>query len=344
MKISIKDDVLNNEKWFPILDILLMQVEEDRHTFDDQNLPELLSSKWIAKRPRGVRELIGGAATYASYDADAHKSSIIIDSASARGGIWLEEKSETLLHPLDAIFFLSTPFQVVVENEHYDGAFLLWMSRAAGFPKLLNAYRAGKFVFRHAGGKDSISRSAEIFSHGVWPRENKKYSRAFKNWLCALLDNDATHPGHEPNKKIIDESLKHCCYVHELRKRSIESYIPQGYLKKYAAESALSKKVTALFRLSREQRQHYHMKKGFKISGNPASKQTYLEQSNINIKTLYSDVSEKDWPLLNDGFGGGLSKVFVEEYYRCNPNDPLLTDLDDRQEILEISRSIYQRI
>lgn len=45
MRIAIEDNVTSNPKWHPILDVLLMYVEENRHGFDASRVFELFSSK-----------------------------------------------------------------------------------------------------------------------------------------------------------------------------------------------------------------------------------------------------------------------------------------------------------
>lgn len=345
MKILISPSVLSEPKWLPILDVILLIIEDARHSIAAEELYTILESRWVKERPRDVRDLIRAATTTRSYDAEIDQSSITIDSSCTRGGVCEFEKNNTILHPLDAILFISTPFQVIVENENFDGAFILWMARAAGYTKLLTAYRSGRFIFRHAGGKDSICRSAAIFSNGVWARADNRYGKAFRLWLCAVLDNDSTHPGHKPNIDIISRAQTATAFVHELRKRSIESYIPASKIKQLDAGKILHEKVDALFRMNEQQRNHYHMKKGFKFKANiPPTKANYMAQANNEEKALYSSVNEQDWEKLMDGFGGGLSKIYTEEKSRSNPNDTSFTDGADREEILQLAKAIYQRI
>lgn len=345
MKIKISQPVLSEPKWFPILDVILLIIEDSRHSIAAEELYTILESQWVKDRPRDVRELIRTAATTRSYDAEVDKSTITIDSSCPRGGICEFEKDNTILHPLDAIFFISTPFQVIVENENFDGAFILWMARAAGYTKLLTAYRSGRFVFRHAGGKDSIYRSANIFSKGVWARNDNRHEKAFRLWLCAILDNDATHPNHKPNKDIISRTQRITAFVHELRKRSIESYIPAPIIKKLDNSKSSQEKVDALFRMTEQQRNHYHMKRGFRFRTDIIpTKANYMAHAKHEEKSLYNSVNEQDWEKLMDGFGSGLSKIYTEEGSRPNPNDVLFSDSADREEILKLVKAIYQRI
>lgn len=285
--------------------------------------------------------------TNRSYDDMCDQTSVTITGDCRRGGVVNFEAFDTRVHPLDAIAFLSTPFQVIVENEWFDGSFLLWMAKALGFGRLIEAYRQGRFVFRHAGGKDSIPRSAAVFSKGVWPRRNGGYERAFRLWLCVLLDNDAKYPGDTPNANIIEQTKDHVTFVHQLRRRSIESYIPAQRLRKLDNTPAFHRKIDALLNLTDEQRLHYHMKKGFKFDRKTTPhKKNYLASDSVRIeeKRLFQSIDDEDWEHLMDGLGRSLSDIYVDEPHRPNPNDSTMTNQQDRNELSTLIKAIYERI
>ena len=52
------------------------------------------------------------------------------------------------------------------------------MTRVAGFRRMMEAYRAGRFVFRHAGGQSGLIRSASVLARDVWPRKDLPSTRA----------------------------------------------------------------------------------------------------------------------------------------------------------------------
>ncbi|ANH03174.1 hypothetical protein [Shinella sp. HZN7] len=201
MKISIAPNVLENPRWFPILDVVLLIVEDERHSLATEEVPDILASQWLKERSFDTRDFVRLAATSRSVDGLADRRTITIDSNARRGGC-VGANRATMVHPLDAILFLSTPFQVIVENEWFDGGFMLWMAKGLGFTQLLHAYHKHRFIFRHAGGKDSISRSAKAFSESVWPRPDRSTDRAFREWMCVVLDNDARDPDDDPNRKL----------------------------------------------------------------------------------------------------------------------------------------------
>ena len=248
---------------------------------------------------------------------------------------------------MDAIAFLSTPFQVIVENEWFDGGFVLWMAKGLGFTQLLYAYRKNRFVFRHAGGKDSILRSAKVFSESVWPRPDRETDRAFRHWMCVILDNDARDPSDDPNRQIIEDAQSHVHFVHQLQRRSIESYLSRENLLRIDLSNDFSQKVAALFRMNPEQQRYYHMKRGFRFQkGVDPTKANFMASPLVTAgqKALYADVGEADWALLMGGLGRSLSDVFVDPQARPNTNQADLVSSEARAELLNLFRSIYESI
>jgi hypothetical protein len=271
-------------------------------------------------------------------DALADKRTVLIDDSARRGG---EERgsTSTALHPLDAILFLSTPFQVIVENEWFDGGFILWMAKGLGFTQLLHAYQKNRFIFRHAGGKDSIIRSAKVFSQSVWPRPNRATDRAFRQWMCVVLDNDARDPDDDPNRQIVEAAQPHVFFVHQLQRRSIESYLSRETLLTIDNTGSFRQKVEALFRMSPNQRRYFHMKRGFRFQRDtPPTKASFMSSA----EALYGGVVPGDWNLLMNGLGRSLSTVFVDPLKRPNTNQPDLVSTEARAELLNLFRSIYE--
>jgi hypothetical protein len=347
LKVVVTDDVLADAEWFPFLDILAMLVEARRHIFAAESAPSLLESDWVASRPRSLRDLIRSSTTAESFDTPAHQSILMVDVSCRVGGAVDVATRNTRLRPFDALLFATTPFQIVVENDYYDAAFLFWMARAVGFTKLLEAYRHGRFLFRHAGGKDAIPRSAELFSAGVWARTDGRYHRAYRLWLCALIDSDADYPGHDPNAAIITAAAAHVGFIHKLRKRAIENYLPGAKLRQLRSITSIDRKVDALERLTSEQRLYYHMKEGFRRRGSShPTKAAFMANREIvaQEKALYVTVADSDWQWLAEGFGSSISDIFVDQRYRSNPGDAAIVDRGDVTEISAIVHEIYSRL
>jgi hypothetical protein len=346
VKIIFESSVLLERRWYPIVDVIMLLVEDSRHALAPETSDSILASEWLKERSIDTRELVRLSITGRSYDDLVDKTSVTLDAHCRRGGRVDFSAFDTRVHPLDAILFLSTPFQVIVENEWYDGGFLLWMAKAVGFDRLVTAYRQGRFVFRHAGGKDVLSRSAAVLSGGVWPRRDAAYERALRLWACVLIDNDARYPGDDPNQAIIAEVTPYVTFVHQLRRRSIESYLPAEKLRRFNPAPEFARKVNALFRLDENQHTHYDMKRGFRDDDGPPSKATYIASPAVTPqeKALYQSVSETDWSELTSGFGRGISRIYVDEQHRPNSNDSHLVDAADKHEMLRLVKAIYERI
>jgi hypothetical protein len=349
MKIAIESATMADVRYFPILDVLLVLVETRKHGISVDNLAQVFVSPWFANKAKSDRELLQRAALVRSHDALLDKSAVFIDAGVRIGGVVHLERSETRLHPLDAISFLAMPFSVIVENEDYDGSFLFWMARAVEFDKFIEAYRDGRFNFRHAGGKSGLVRSAKILSRGVWPRQDDRYARAMQLWCCAVLDNDARFPGEEPNKGIVDELKPYVSFVHQMTLRTIESYLPYSAMLQFNASAAFKSKVDALFRLHPVAKRHYHMKRGFRFKDGtiPTKAEFMAAASEVVVedeKAVYGTISSGDWTLLSDGFGRGLARIFVEEAHRPTQADRLALGEKRAAEMRALIVNIYSRL
>lgn len=342
MRVEVSSATADDDRWFPVLDLILLLVEQRRHAIDALATTTLLRSRWAKARGTRVREVLLGQAKAAANDADANRSVLRIDESCALRGEW-DGANATTLRPLQALQMLLVPFQLVVENEENDGAFLLWMARAVGYTKLVDAYHAGRLQFRHAGGKGLISASLRVFLQGVWGSPDGKRSRDLGMWLGVMLDNDATHPADDPNRQLLDDLVGRVLFTHQLARRSIESYVPSSHLKRYLGSSSGNMRVDALFRLAPEQRCHFNVKKGFSFRDNPApSKAEFSAAATVaaEVKTLYGSVAEPDWSRLCAGFGSKVSTIFTAQTFRCSPSEGL-GDQVAEAEILQLAKRIY---
>lgn len=348
MRIEIARSTLSNAKWYPILDVLLLYIEEERHGLAVDHFDKIMDSAWIGEKSKSDRDLIRLSIVARSNDNLIDRSWVTVDADCPRGGRVDDVASKTILHPLGAIFFLAQPFAVIVENEWYDGSFLLWMARALNLTKIIEAYRKGRFVFRHAGGKDSLVRSAITLSYGIWSRSGDSQERVRKYWACVVLDNDAKFPGHNPNAEIVHDIASYVVFVHQLRKRMIESYIPYATLSNCEPSIVSKKKIDALFRLTEEQRRHYNMKRGFAFEKNAApTRAEYANAPSEMVRTeekmLFVNIPDSDWIELANGFGRALSSIFVDEACRPTLRDKAAISNDDRIELQTLLTAIYQR-
>lgn len=346
MRLVIEAGTLAIERWFPIFDILLLHLEDKRHVFAAEDVEQLRGSAWMRGKGRKDQDLITYAVTARSLDRLADRNVVRIDSSAPRGGR-VEDDYTTSLHPQDCLTFLAQPFSVIVENEWFDGAFLLWMARALGRDTIIDAYRANRFVFRHAGGKGSLERSASVLSRGIWPAPKGRHIKNMRLWACAVLDNDSKYPGDKPNAALVTKLAPWVAFVHELARRTIESYIPYTALTRYERSAVLKDRVDALFRLSPDQRRHYNMKTGFRLKDDSyPTKAAYMAAPEITFqeKELFGTIPDADWQILAPGFGNKLSAIYTECKHRPLKADSTAIEASDRAEFSRLLDAIYERI
>lgn len=250
MRIKITHETLNNESLFPVFDIILRFIEIGRHSFDVGSIDDIEESGWGRHLGKAEVELIKRGALSTSYTVTEKNPLVVVDEAAPWGGVTDFDNRLTQVAPLEAIYFLTLPFSVIVENEVYDGGFLLWMAKAVNNQSFITAYRKQQFQFRHAGGKTGLIASSQVLLDGVWPRPDGRYSRALRLWNGVMLDSDAEFPGHNPNDGIVTACYKTTAWVHELQARSIENYIPKDALLKLLPNGTDRTRVYKYFELS----------------------------------------------------------------------------------------------
>lgn len=348
MIIQIADNVLDDVKWHAFLDIVveLVQQEESRLTFLPSEISKYIDSRWLrgASGSRGsIAQVLRSSLRVGSRSQISDAVTLRIDARSARSG-------ETVMpglisvHPLGSLAFLALPFHLVVEDETSDGGFVLWMARFTGRDEVIRAYRAGRFIFRHAGGKGQFPKSSAALSHGVWSREGREMA-AMKLRCAAMLDGDARFPDDAPNKGIADETSKHVAFVKILAGRTIENYVPLKYFRRRLQGDGLGNLADDLFRLSEAERNYFAIKTGYKTAPPAPRGQTHPEfmadeRRPGAERAHFAGVDEALWGRLSDGFGERLASVFMKPAYRCEPGerrgltttqfdevDGLLTDL-----------------
>jgi hypothetical protein len=229
------------------------------------------------------------------------------------------------IHPFGALTILMQPLHLIVEDESTDGAFVLWMARLLGRDTIRQAYRAGRLLFRHAGGKGQLGKSAAALTFGVWPRSNQPIL-SLQLRAIALLDSDAHYPGHEPNAPYLLEVQPHVLFVHMLKQRYIESYVPWRYFRRRLEHDGLAASADAYFRMTESQRSFFPIRSGFKDRAPTPQPQTHaLFLADVNREQAERDhyrvVDPVDWAAFVGGFGRRLAVVFREHAYRCEPNE-----------------------
>lgn len=346
MLIRVADGVLGDAFWHPLLDVLAALVEhaENPHSFDPIDYRRLVNSRWLSGAV-GVRSLIAATiAASAKSVAQQGVQSIITVEVNATASTAGEVVGNIIrIHPYGALFLLTQPFSVIVEDETSDGGFILWAARALGSDAIRRAYRSGSLTFRHAGGKGQLSKSASALSHGIWPRADRPI-RSMSLRAAVVLDSDAKHPQDVPNKAIRDGVLPFVAFAHILAKRTIENYVPIAFLMRRLGNGERAR-INALFRMTDAQRAHFPMKRGYR---GPEGEALTLTQFKAMPGTdpleasLYTGATEADWNAISSGFGDGVSAVYTDTRYRCEFNSPNLFNQVDATELNGLLKRLLQ--
>lgn len=330
MNIRVTSSVLNDPRWHSLLDVVadVLQQPGSRHAFDASQYHSVAASTWLSEgggARAATAELIRSAAKAVSRDTASDAVTILIDDMASSSG---ERTNQNVIriHPLGALVILMQPLHLIVEDQNSDGAFVLWMARLLGRDSIIQSYRAGRLVFRHAGGKGQIAKSAEALTFGVWPRTNQPVL-SLQLRAVALLDSDARFPGDAPNAATSAQVAPHVAFVHVLAGRYIESYVPRRYARLRLDRDGLAAAADAYYRMSEAQRNYFPIRTGFMDRSNPAQPQshaTFLADATREPaeRNQFRNVNPLDWDRFARGFGQRLSDVFKEALYRCQRNEP----------------------
>jgi hypothetical protein len=249
-------------------------------------------------------------------------------------------------HPFGALTILIQPLHLIVEDESSDGSFVLWIARLLGRDTIIRSYRAGRLLFRHAGGKGQLNKSARALSFGVWPRADQPIL-SLQLRAIALLDSDARFPGDEPNAQLVLNLEPHVAFVHMLKARYVESYVPHGYARRRLDDDGRAEAADAYFRMTESQRNHFPIRKGFMDNATPPNAQdhaTFLVDTDHEQaeRDHFRSVNPTDWAQFAGGFGGRLVDVFREPRYRCNPNEMGLLTSSQSTELAGLLTSVIR--
>ena len=337
MNIKITANVLAERRWHPLLDVIasILQQPEIRHSFDTSQYVAITKSPWLegaTGERAGTAEFIRSSIKAASRDGLSDGVTLLIDDLAPQAGENLTG-NVIRVHPFGALTILTQPLHLIVEDETSDGAFVLWMARLLGRDRIIRSYRAGRLIFRHAGGKNQLAKSARALTFGVWPKKSPIFSLQLR--AAAMLDSDARFPGHEPNKQIATEVEEFVAFVHVLGCRTIENYIPLKYAQRRLGPIP---SLAAYFRMSEVQRRHFPLKKGFKTGDPPVAHQNhpaFLADTNLQQeeRELFRPVTALDWAQFAGGFGTALAGLFCEPDYRCDSNTGTILTPPQRAEL-----------
>ncbi|KJE24605.1 hypothetical protein FF36_00979 [Frankia torreyi] len=285
MRVATDPEIFSDDDLFEVLVRFIALIIEARHHWDVDPVSEKRASDYFERnapaRAAVYRQLMQKSVTDAAYRPPPAAGRPRITLSTARA----------------SIRDLERPALVVLENQESDGTFLNAVFRAFGRDDLLAALDAGRLSFRHAGGGKVIFRKIAIEA----AREYGVHVR-----VCGVMDSDRLVPhartdAHSHAAQLADHGVA----VLVLALREVENYIPPAALAPLVEKSGVGGAVTALARLSPEQRGYYDMKNGFGATGSkPAAVRP--EQ-----RDLFADLDPRLVQELGHGFDGKIIKCLM---------------------------------
>ncbi|WP_156652711.1 hypothetical protein [Methylobacterium sp. Leaf86] len=248
-------------------------------------LPTTLKEQWQEVLDQGYRLEALEPAKRSAVSADVNESN------------W--DLEIPILTPTDAHQLMRKPFNALLENAFSDKFFLLRMANEEQRRFIERYEKVGALNFENGGGitemPKRLDRAAAIGK-----------SETIRLWV--LFDSDALKP-NEPSPhssqlkaKCVELGVAH----YQLKRRSIENYIPRRTLQAWAFNNPKLKGnrqpvYQAYMKLTSEQRSHYNLKEGF--AGD-------MKRRPPADLSLFDSLCEADQRLLAGGFERSISDVF----------------------------------
>ncbi|WP_431904548.1 hypothetical protein [Micromonospora carbonacea] len=198
---------------------------------------------------------------------------------------------------------LCRPAVLVVENSSSDGGFLHTVASALRHERVVTALERHWLEVHSAGGSGEVPKVAR--EHAV------RYRRLIR--VVALLDSDSLIPGqrtanHDQADKLAAEKIT----VHVLALREAENYVPHRVLAGIGRAKDASRRLTALKRLTPQQRGHLDIKNGL-----GSRKPSAVEKQ----RELFQDLDLAVQLGLRDGFGDNVLERLAEQRGRVTEQD-----------------------
>ncbi len=253
-------------------------------------------------------------------------NNIIDNSATATYSV-SSKSTSSQFNLEEAIRFFIQPISIILENSLNDQYFVTAIIKhfdSSG--EVVRHLENGWIQFENAGGctniENFISGKLESFNNLVnkYGSQKHKYLRCF-----VLLDSDKEYPSmnYKPvYAKLITFLTTNCISSHILAKREMENYMPDDVFDKIATSRSLRMWFDAYRHLSDEQKDYFDIENGFpkKVLTTPKKREkrkqkrgkkgqthNHVQRSkrselDANIKTLYSNVSDTNFDILDNGF------------------------------------------
>lgn len=301
MRVSIKKEVLNSAAEFIHLDSIVRLFGSGRHLWDiqEQDLDFLLESTWVKNNQHAgeIIDSINKTFTYDIYPENKPENKFHTKQIF----ITISAQSKTEFVPRDAADYLHKPAYVMVENSSSDGDFLDAMIEAFHRKDLKEAQKDGWWEYRHIGGYGELEKQIEQL------RKNLK-GKLLR--LVVIADSDKHHA--EENTSTM-KKVKECCEGKDIKcwilmKRKIENYLP---IERFPEDLFSYKEnfLQAFKSLTREQRDFYELKNGFKKDSKGHAMIPEDQQK------LFEHLSQETRDALCDSLGKGKK---TSEYFKTH--------------------------
>jgi len=302
MKVRISVELLADERNFEALDDIACCFQTGRHVWDISaaEIDAFENSAWLTSEV----ESRAGRRNRAVFEKSV-KHAVEQGTAQIDGGGEPPRRCQT--RPVDitadadlsaCLRELEQPARLFLEDRGSDGRFIGCLVRAYERSSLQDALEASRawVVLEHCGGAPGIkARVEEVL-------ERSSMVNVSRERMMAMLDSDRFYPDHETDSMKTAKKIEGCgIFVHVLRKRETENYLPVERLGELDSQYDATR--AAFARLTEQQRDHFDMKTGFELSRDKV-------RIPANQRDIYASVTEQDKSALVGGFGPSCGRIF----------------------------------
>lgn len=221
--------------------------------------------------------------------------------------------------------YIGGPAVIILENGTNDGHFIRaiekWFDQENDFEKLLSEY---KVLIDNGGGNGGV-----IGRLNYWLSIHRNIPKFLR--CLVIVDSDKRFPSDNSNVESQEKDsafvISKGCLYYVLKKRALESYMPNEVFEKNKAVFGEGW-VNAYLHLSEEQKDYYYTAMGFKKDipdrkTLPDCKLTFDMLQNQGIKDLFKDISEANFNYLLNAPnipGDGSFKSKFPAFFTTSPD------------------------
>jgi len=211
----------------------------------------------------------------------------------------------------DAIRLLEEPLGILVENGENDWQFLMGLMRQSEKERVTDAIVRRWVQVLHGGGQ---TLSSEMLRRLTYKSSGLR--------TFVVFDSDRRHPSELENAWAPTGQVSCTGYGFEqiakvempgrywmLKRRFIESYMPQEELAAAVSGNVPPDAVTAYFRMNEAARWYYNMKKGFAGDDTP--------ENGHRSQALFATLSADEKAALRTGFGRRMAERYAQASQRA---------------------------